>query len=578
MRTSAIVLLFLYVAYFAITPAAGQTRNTRIGGKPITVNTLNDVTDFGGSRQIGDLPGPDGRVSFREALTAANNTAGPQTIGFAIPTSEFWLYPGVAALKLQQGAFSITDAGTTVDFSTQTQNIGDTNPNGPEVGIYGLEPNGWGTAAIFMSGSGSVIKGLGFVDQRGYAIQISGNNNRVIGCRIEGPIHAAIKIGGYLGGPTPTGNVVGGTVPGDGNYLIQLVVNGPADGNTIIGNTVIGGLNIEGATRYGVAARNTRVGGPTPAERNVISGAGHFGEEGFPVGSQISVIDADSTIVEGNYIGVTADGMAAYPQQFGPTGVEVRDSRGTTVRGNLIAGLRVVGRNHYQGQIFGRAVFVGATNEHNYDAVIENNSIGFAADGTTPIPTRMGIEVSPLLLSRHAFRTLIVSNHIAWVETLGIKIAPQENGITISANSIHDSGGLGIDLFANAGGGVTLNDPGDNDVGANGLQNFAVLTSATTSGASVSFEASLNSWPNEQYRIEFFASPGCDASGYGEGTRYLGSTLVTTDAAGNASVSATLTADVPIGWVATTSATRLSTGDTSEFSECAAFVAAASRP
>ena len=34
---------------------------------------------------MADLPGPDGRVSFREACTAANNTTGPQTIAFAIP-------------------------------------------------------------------------------------------------------------------------------------------------------------------------------------------------------------------------------------------------------------------------------------------------------------------------------------------------------------------------------------------------------------------------------------------------------------------------------------------------------------
>src|ERR1041385_1093800 len=62
----------------------------RVGsGEIITVTTLNDVSDFSGLQQVNDLPGPDKRVSFREAVTAANNTAGPQTIAFAIPVAEF---------------------------------------------------------------------------------------------------------------------------------------------------------------------------------------------------------------------------------------------------------------------------------------------------------------------------------------------------------------------------------------------------------------------------------------------------------------------------------------------------------
>ena len=99
---------------------------------------------------------------------------------------------------------------------------------------------------------------------------------------------------------------------------------------------------MQGATQYGVIARNNRIGGPTVAERNVISGAGHYGEEGFPTGSQINIVDADNTLVEGNYIGTTADGMARYPQ-IGPGWVNIVDSRGTKIRGNLIAGLRTAG-------------------------------------------------------------------------------------------------------------------------------------------------------------------------------------------------------------------------------------------
>ena len=90
-----------------------------------------------------------------------------------------------------------------------------------------------------------------------------------------------------MGWPAPSGNIVGGTASGEGNYLSGLVIDGPAEGNIVIGNTVIGGVTVQGATRYGVIASNNRIGGPTPAERNVISGAGHYGEEGFPVGDAV---------------------------------------------------------------------------------------------------------------------------------------------------------------------------------------------------------------------------------------------------------------------------------------------------
>jgi hypothetical protein len=526
-------------------------------GQTITVTTCNDVSDFSGAQQVSDLPGPDGRVSFREACTAANNTAGSQTIAFAIPVADFWSSTTVALLKLEQNAFFLTDSGTTIDFSTQTTNIGDTNPGGPEVEIYGLQPNGAGIPAIFVKGNDCVIKGLGKAYLRGFAVELEGNNNRVIGCQ-----NSSVIIEGYMSGPNPTGNIVGGTAPGEGN--------------TFNGNTVTNGITVIGAPQYGVFARNNRIGGPTSAERNVISGAGHYGLEGYPVGEQVSIVDADGTIVEGNYIGTTADGMSGYPQ-IGPTGVEVRDSRGTTIRGNLIAGFRTVGINHYAGQIFGQAILVGATNFDSQDTLIQGNTIGLAADGVTPIVTRSGIVVSPMSGNYHAFGTLISSNHIASVETTGVIVGSQENGITITGNSIHDCGALGIDLFSgNFGGigGVTPNDPGDGDIGGNGLQNFPLLVSAATTGSAVMIQGMLDSSPSAQFMIEFFASPSCDPSGFGEGAAFIGSTPVITDGMGHATFSLTLPAAVAAGKKATATATRLSTGDTSEFSACVAVTSA----
>ncbi len=48
----------------------------------VTVSTDSDVVDFGGPQMIANLPGADGVISLREAILAANNTAGSDTIGF----------------------------------------------------------------------------------------------------------------------------------------------------------------------------------------------------------------------------------------------------------------------------------------------------------------------------------------------------------------------------------------------------------------------------------------------------------------------------------------------------------------
>src|SRR3970282_375386 len=118
-------------------------------------------------------------------------------------------------------------------------------------------------------------------------------------------------------------------------------------------------------------------------------------------------------------------------------------------------------------------------------------------------------------------------------------VAAAGTGNLIRENEIFSNGtGLGIDLSDN---GVTLNDPGDGDGGANNGQNFPVLSAAMTNGAgSANFAGSLNSAATTTYRIEFFASTAADGSGFGEGERFLGSTNVTTNAAGNAVIGVTL--------------------------------------
>ncbi|MCG8512201.1 MAG: hypothetical protein MI741_23535, partial [Rhodospirillales bacterium] len=139
---------------------------------------------------------------------------------------------------------------------------------------------------------------------------------------------------------------------------------------------------------------------------------------------------------------------------------------------------------------------------------------------------------------------------------------------SILTNSITNNGDLAIDL---EGVGVTANDAGDGDGGANDQQNFPVLLTAETTGASSTIIGSLNSVSNGDYLIQFFANSSLDTSGNGEGATFIGSTVVSTDAAGDAPITLNLPFALTDGDFITATATELdgvgNARSTSEFSE-----------
>jgi hypothetical protein len=521
-----------------------------------TVTTPDDIVDFGGLKGMADLPGPDGLVSFREALTAVNNTPGPQTVAFNIP-KERWdttLFTNVVILRLDQGVFFVRDDETTIDFTTQTLFTGDTNPEGSEVGFYGFEPNGWGFEAISVTADRCTVKGLGIVLQRGYGVRLEGNDNRVIASTISGPWYAAVYITGGWQGPQASRNIVGGTGPGEGNFLSAgndgVRIDGPAADNVVIGN-VITGLYSGVSVRAGAVA--TRIGGPTPAERNVIHGAGFFPEEGCPTGEQIQIENSPSTRIEGNWIGLTADGTANFGQD-GTAGISIGSSSGTVVTGNAIGGIEVTGYDHCQGDRFGTAIVLyGSTT----GTVIENNLVGTDATGTVSVPNVAGIGSFFFPGAGTPAGILVRQNVIATNENFGVLLGSGVTGGTITLNSIHDNGTLGIDLSGGT---------------ANGGQPPPVITSATTDGATITVVGTVSGAANTTFTVETFLNVFCDPSGAGEGELFLGSVSATTDSTGTASFVGSFPDPGFSGDVVTATATSQTTGNTSEFSACETVV------
>ena len=356
----------------------------------------------------------------------------------------------------------------------------------------------------------------------------------------------------YMGGVSPSlsNNLIGGSAPGAGNLIsgnstgiwLDGSVSGVMVQGNLIGTDVTGKValaNSDGIQITATLPNVAKIGGTTPAERNIISG--NKGS-GINVGSQSSGV-----IISGNYIGTDITGMAALPN--GGDGVLLSGSN------NVVGGTSAGAGNYISANSSaGVHIAVGTGN------LVMGNKIGYASDNITALGNaKDGVEVE-IGASKNVIGGQ-AGNSIAFNGHSGVYIY-NGTGNSISSNSITSNKGLGIDLGTT---GVTLNDQGDGDTGANNQQNYPVITSVTTSGNSTTSQGFLDSTPGTQFSLEFFSNAQPNALGYGEGETYLGSLSVTTDAKGIANFSAQLPL-VPSGRFVSATATNLTTGDTSEFS------------
>jgi uncharacterized repeat protein (TIGR01451 family) len=262
------------------------------------------------------------------------------------------------------------------------------------------------------------------------------------------------------------------------------------------------------------------------------------------------VVSGNGNIIEGNFIGTNATGSFALGN--GQDGVFISASSGNLIGGTTAAARNLLSGNRNGVQIFG----VGTGNQ------VRGNSIGTNSSGTLSL----GNSINGVLIlggSGSAIGAVgsASSNTISFNGGAGVAVESGVNNAVLS-NSIVFNGGLGIDLAVT---GVTPNDAGDGDAGANNRQNFPLITSASAAGASTAIVGTLNSNPNTIFRIEFFSNQVPNASGFGEGQTFIGSTTVTTDGTGDGGFNLTFPVTIPPGQVITATATDPA-GNTSEFS------------
>ncbi|HXU77666.1 MAG TPA: S8 family serine peptidase, partial [Methylomirabilota bacterium] len=258
-----------------------------------------------------------------------------------------------------------------------------------------------------------------------------------------------------------------------------------------------------------------RIGGSTPAQRNLISGNA---QAGISLEWDLSDSFLHNFTVQGNLIGTDRTGTNALGN--GGPGIAAQATIPTT---NSLIADNVICAN---GQ--GGMVVAGLGNS------VLRNRIGVGVDGTTALGNAgAGLEVFG---SQHQVGGAngVDANLIANNSGSGVHVGAGV-GHSILGNSIFRNGGLAIDL---GDPGATANDLGDGDGGPNNLQNKPALTNAIITGASeVVVSGSFNSASNSVYRLEFFHSPDFSPSNAPQARTFLGSTDLTTDGSGNARIS-----------------------------------------
>lgn len=228
---------------------------------------------------------------------------------------------------------------------------------------------------------------------------------------------------------------------------------------------------------------------------------------------------------------------------------------------NTVGGTLPAERNRIGGQPGGTGVFVfGAAGSGNR---FLGNLVGIAANGVSPDPNRQGIRVAAAAGLKIGDLSEGAGNRFSFHTGSAIAVGGG-SGVAIRGNRFSGNGGLSIDLGS---AGVTPNDVGDTDAGANGLQNFPVITSARLTPAGVRIVGTLDAIAGRTYALDAFHSTTCAAAGNGHGETFLGSASLAVLAGSVGTFDFTLPGRVPAG-VVTLTATDPD-GNTSEFSACA---------
>ncbi|WP_338414269.1 right-handed parallel beta-helix repeat-containing protein [uncultured Sphaerotilus sp.] len=464
--------------------------------------SLGDI----GSTFVVSTTADSGAGSLRDAITQANLHPGADTIRFDIPAP---LVNGAHTITPRSALPLITDT-VWLDASREPDALA---LGRPVVELVGTDAGGSASALVLADGSdGSLVRGLVIQQFGGAAIQVRAG--------ADGVTLAGLRIG------TDT---TGQSAPGNSGNAVEI------------------------------SAAQALVGGPTAADRNLLSGN--------YAGILVTGASASGARIEGNYIGTDSLGQSALGNRT--VGIYL-DAPSATVVHNLVSG------NGYEGVY----LLAGASGSS-----VQGNLIGTDLSGTHAVGNgSFGVYVENTRDVLIGGTTAGTGNLIAWQKAgAGISIVGTAGGVSVLGNAVHDNAGLGIDLGA---AGVNGNREADTDGGPNNLLNYPVLGSATSVAGATRLVGDMTGTAGTTLRIEFFVSNQADPLGFGEGAVFLGSTSVTVNANGLAHIDTTLAGVLlQTGQVVSATATVQSAalaprpwGDSSEFGNAVAVQVVPSAP
>jgi len=431
--------------------------------------------------------------------------------------------------NIVKGNYIGTDVTGTIDLGNSFVGIA----------IIGGESNtiGGTTAGERNIISGNDRDGVFIVDAGTNSNKVSGN---YIGTDVNGTTDLGNSFSGVVIGSGAQSNTIGGTTAGERNIISGndldgvFIADAGTNSNKVSGNyigTDFTGTADLGNSSHGVqlccGAQSNTIGGTTTGERNIISGNN---------GAGIWIRDSgtDNNKVSGNYIGTDVHGTAALGNSL--RGVRI----GEDARFNVIGGTTSGERNIISGNNAGVWIETPGTNNN----LVSGNYIGTDVNGTADLGNSSeGVAIVDGAQSNTIGGTGAgEENIIAFNDGNGVSVSDTDTDFNkISGNSIHDNGGLGIDL-ANSG---------NDEIAAPTIQsNNLTGNTLTISGDSAGANAS----------VEIFKADSSST----EGEVYLGS--LTADGSGNFSGNLDVTGKgLSVGdpLVGTTTHT---TNNTSEFS------------
>ncbi len=477
----------------------------------MTVNNTGDGSDLSLGDGVCEVTLGQGDCTLCAAMEEANNNVGfHDIINFNIPgPGVHTIMPGITgAIPPVIGLPILTDnAGVTIDGSSQPGTSIGANP--PMTLNLLIEVKGQG----YMLPPPTILM---------HGIWIMSNNNDIRGLIVNEFTGDGIRIEG-----TPTST--------DNNLIYANMVGTDPSGGMDRGNATLSAITpwyagisiiVPPCDTNPVFTKNNIV------RRNLVSGNGSHPTQ-VNRGEGVSITncppgDNGFNTVEYNFIGTDISGAA-------PLG---NDSDGVTIaesaHDNLIDN-NVISSNGYSGVgINGLA----DPQRFTINNTVSNNIIGLDRTGTNPLGNGFqGVSIGRFGPNVWGFAhsNMVKNNTIAHNTMNGIlveeHISTTNNGDfnLISQNSIYSNGQLGIDLTTPSviiTGVVTLNDPGDPDMGPNDEINFPVINSATISGSNTTISGTVDVPAPASTTIEVFKS-AADGSGHGEGMTYIASTTAT---------------------------------------------------